>query len=590
MNRPKVVAVIQARMTSTRLPGKVLLPLAGKPVLWHVIHRLRKCRNVDEIAIATTENAADDRLVSFAAEMGVAIVRGSEEDVLSRFLLAARELDADVVVRVCSDSPLIDPEVLDQLIDILIKEDADYCMGDPSVPTIHEGFCPVTRTALEWLGREAGEDPAAREHVTTYIHLYPEHFRIASAPVDPAHCFKGARLSVDTPADLAFLEEVHRRLQVEPGEIDVADLVTLLKQEPQLLEINAHVYQKKAYDKSHRILFRCDGHPGIGYGHVVRCLVLATELREGFGCGVTFAITPDPVSFELVSRAGFPLETQPDDQDQGSWLEGLLERCRIDALILDIRNGLSRERVESWKKDGRVVIVIDDPGELRLVADQAFYPPVKQVRALDWTGFNGELHVGWEWVVLGRQFRRRSKRVGAGGPRILVTMGGSDPAGMTLMALRAFEKCSSDFEVLCVIGPGFSHQPELEVLLGQLGRVVDVRRDVSDMAALMAEVDLAVASFGMTAYELAAMGVPAIYLCLSKDHAESAALFSEAEVAVSLGVYTQVSDSDIAAAVDALLQNKNLALMVERTGALLDGKGTERIAGSVVERLNRGGY
>src|ERR1700750_3327786 len=112
----RIVAVIQARMGSTRLPGKVLKPIAGKPLLWHIVHRLRASRLIEDIAIATTTNPADEAIVEFAAAEGVTVLRGPEDDVLARFAMAAEAMDADVIVRVSSDAPFIDAHFVDHLI------------------------------------------------------------------------------------------------------------------------------------------------------------------------------------------------------------------------------------------------------------------------------------------------------------------------------------------------------------------------------------------------------------------------------------------------------------------------------------------
>src|SRR5215813_2608178 len=110
MSEPRIVAIVQARMGSTRLPGKVMKLIAGKPLLWHVVHRLKRCRTLDAIAIATSTNPRDDAIESFGREEGIEVIRGSEDNVLERFALAAKETNADIIVRVSSDAPFIDAQ------------------------------------------------------------------------------------------------------------------------------------------------------------------------------------------------------------------------------------------------------------------------------------------------------------------------------------------------------------------------------------------------------------------------------------------------------------------------------------------------
>jgi spore coat polysaccharide biosynthesis protein SpsF len=158
-------------------------------------------------------------------------------------------------------------------------------------------------------------------------------------------------------------------------------------------------------------------------------------------------------------------------------------------------------------------------------------------------------------------------------------MGGSDPAGLTLKAVRAVDRLDEDFESVIIVGAGFCHWQSLQPLLGKARRRFTVREDVSEMSAAMAEADLAICSFGMTAYELAAMGVPAVYACLTEDHEESASALAAAGMGLSVGVNDQDTETRLAAAVERLLVDKNArAQMSARARELVDGRGTSRIA------------
>ena len=350
------------------------------------------------------------------------------------------------------------------------------------------------------------------------------------------------------------------------------------------------------------VLFRCDGSLEIGLGHVVRCLALADELRETHNCRIAFAMRSGPLGFEMVRNKGYPVLTpsnisplpQRERMGEGEasnnqsfdydrWLAEVIGNVGAQALILDVRDDLPRAVVEWLREQGIRIVTLDDPSERRLAADLAFYPPVPQVQRMDWTGFTGQLHVGWEWVVLRREFAHRPKSMPHERPVILVTMGGSDPTGLTLKAVEALNILDEDFETVVVLGPGFSHHEALSNLLARTHRHFDVRQNVTDMRGLMVHADLAIASFGVTAYELAAMGVPAIYLCLTEDHAESASAFVEAEIAMSLGVHLDVTPEVLAQSVLFLLENDELRLqMSAQASTLVDGRGAYRIADCIV--------
>lgn len=227
----RIVAIVQARMGSTRLPGKVLMPLAGRPLLWHVVHRLRQCETPDAIVIATSTEPRDDAIAEFAAQEGIALFRGSETHVLSRFAAVASGHGADIVVRVNADAPLIDPQLTDHLVARLIAENGDYIEAAPGVACFHDGVDPMSRHVLDRLMAEAGDDPLAREHVSGYLKRHRDFGCIVYADIEPALQVQGPRLSVDTAADLEFFGALYVRFGAEPGALDLRSVAALYAQE-----------------------------------------------------------------------------------------------------------------------------------------------------------------------------------------------------------------------------------------------------------------------------------------------------------------------------------------------------------------------
>lgn len=338
---------------------------------------------------------------------------------------------------------------------------------------------------------------------------------------------------------------------------------------------------------SSRVVIRCDGAPDIGLGHIVRCLALADELRDGQNCEVCFLTRRGEVAWQMIEKAGYTAIRPADDEADRTWISRVILEQRPDALIMDFRDGLSPEAVWEWRRQGVLTATIDDPEDKRIACDLVFSPPVPQVRRLSWEGFTGELHVGWEWVLLRRQFSNLSPITKNNlRPVVLVTMGGSDPAGLTLKAVRALDSLAEDFDTLLIVGGAFCHNEALEKLLGQTKRHFEIRRNVSDMAGVMALADLAVASFCVTAYELATVGVPGIYLCLTADHAEAALAFDASGIGRSLGVHTDVSEKTLADRVkDYLRDTATCANMVARCRKLSDGRGAQRIASVIKAKL-----
>lgn len=244
----KAVAIIQARMGSTRLPGKVMKTLCGRTVLGHVITRVKACPLVDEIVVATTQDPQDDVIVAEARKFGARTFRGSEEDVLSRYYFAAGEAGADIVVRVTSDCPLFDPHLLNTMLgqfhaDRSSGRGLDY-LSNTLERTYPRGLDAeiFTFSALERSHVEARQ-PHEREHVTPYIYQHPEFFALKnfSGPVN----LSDLRWTLDTEEDWRLIEAIYAVLGNEEPFFSTQAVLQLLESQPELVSINAHVEQKE---------------------------------------------------------------------------------------------------------------------------------------------------------------------------------------------------------------------------------------------------------------------------------------------------------------------------------------------------------
>jgi spore coat polysaccharide biosynthesis protein SpsF len=241
----KVVAITQARMTSERLPGKIMLKSAGKTLLEHHLERLGRTETINEIVLATTENPEDDITADLGQKLGVRIFRGSEEDVLARYHGAATELNAEIVVRVTSDCPLIDPAVTDRTVRAFMEspEPLDY-VSNRLVQTYPRGLDTEVLhfAALDEAFVEATE-PSDREHVTTFIWRQPDRYRVAniSFASDQSH----HRWTVDTPDDFELLRRIIEDLYPQNTEFTLQDCLSLLESHPEWVDINRHVKQRE---------------------------------------------------------------------------------------------------------------------------------------------------------------------------------------------------------------------------------------------------------------------------------------------------------------------------------------------------------
>lgn len=232
-------------MTSTRLPGKVLKEVLGKPLLEYQIERLRQVRLADELIIATTTNDTDQPIIDLCERLEAAYYRGSGEDVLSRYYEAATQFGADVVVRVTSDCPLIDPGVMDEVISLYInnRDKYDY-VSNTLERTYPRGLDTevFSMTALEKAYKEAGEQPD-REHVTHYMYRRPEEFRLANSR--SAADYSHHRWTVDTPEDFELIKRILQELYPVNNRFTWLDVLNIINEQPEWVQINATVKQKK---------------------------------------------------------------------------------------------------------------------------------------------------------------------------------------------------------------------------------------------------------------------------------------------------------------------------------------------------------
>jgi spore coat polysaccharide biosynthesis protein SpsF len=285
---PKTVAIIQGRMSSSRLPGKVLLDIAGKPMIGHVIERTKLARSLDAVAIATTTDPSDDPVAAFAASVGIPFTRGSLHDVLDRYYQAAKTHQADVIIRITADCPLIDPKVLDETVKLVIEPASVLGLSSSVDFSCNRLPPPFTRSfpigldvevctfaALERAWKESTET-FHREHVMPFLYegvklesivglqesgnlrpsafdvfcgTSPRGFDIAQLHHTPD--YGSLRWTVDTPEDLAFIREIFARLG-KGADFTWYDVLEIVQENPELTEINAGIRHKTMTETDHR--------------------------------------------------------------------------------------------------------------------------------------------------------------------------------------------------------------------------------------------------------------------------------------------------------------------------------------------------
>lgn len=232
--------LVQARMGSERFPGKVLKESVGKPLLDHLIERLKQVKNVDSILVVTSNEVKDQPIVDLCDTLKVKVFRGNEENVLERYYYAAQMESPETIVRITADCPLIDPQIIDDVLHFYKMGNFDYASNTLN-PTFPRGMDVevFSKKTLEDTFRRA-KMPAEKEHVTYYMYHHPEHFKLGSyeQPFNSSEY----RLTVDTPADFELINKIFESLYPKPFKL--SDILNLLKEHPDWTKINAHIKQK----------------------------------------------------------------------------------------------------------------------------------------------------------------------------------------------------------------------------------------------------------------------------------------------------------------------------------------------------------
>jgi spore coat polysaccharide biosynthesis protein SpsF len=234
-----IVAIVQARMTSERLPGKVLMNILGKPVLWHVVTRLNGSKLIEKVVVATTTNETDIPIIRFCDEIGIGAYAGSEENVLDRYYKAASHFSATVIVRITADCPLIDPKIVDRVIQHYLENKNEFDYASTNHPTTFPDGLDTEVFSFEALEKawKNAKKQYEREHVTPYIWDQPEKFRIGNVENDE-DLSATERWTLDYEEDLEFIRAIYTNLYKEGKIFGMEDVLKLLKKKPELRDIN----------------------------------------------------------------------------------------------------------------------------------------------------------------------------------------------------------------------------------------------------------------------------------------------------------------------------------------------------------------
>lgn len=610
MAAERVAAIIQARMGSSRLPGKVLKPIGARTAIGHLLHRLSQSTTLDELVVATSTAPADDALAAALqpeVDAGrVRVFRGSEADVLARFAGAARVIGAAVIVRLTGDCPLIDEVEVDRVVAAFLRrrengESLDFLRNQRGpMRRIPHGLDVEVMTAAALLRADAEATlPGQREHVTPWLYADDSPLRIDHT--DPPGADRShLRLTVDTPEDLAVLRRVVAALGPDATAgaacdwLDAHPEVRVLQDGLEQRGVASAEEIRRARVAGQRLLARVDAGPGIGFGHMARVEAIATAWVEaggeasllGWGLAGPVAERLLAAGVDLIATeapAAVPGARGPDD---------VADAPRADALATMAaarRLGASWVLVDGYPFRAAWQAIVAAALPLVAIDDLASFPQVADVVVNQNVGFPaerytfapgreaGRLLVGAPFVLLRTEFRAPRQAPTAASAasdarRVLVLFGGADLGGWTAPVTTALADA--------LAGQGV----QIDVLLGSAASEVadrpeiQVFRGLTEVAPWMDGAALAVCAAGSACWELLARGVVPVAVPLAENQRAVADGLAQAGAGVVVGWHEDITADDVAAAALALLADPARLAAMRRAGArLIDGRGVWRV-------------
>jgi spore coat polysaccharide biosynthesis protein SpsF len=542
----KSVLIIQARMDSLRLPGKSLLKLDSKPLLEHAVRAAMRVRGIELVIVATSISEADNAIEALCKKLKVECFRGPEQDVLKRIMLAARPHAPDIVIRVCGDEPLLDPEIVEQA---LAKHIAAGVQYSTTVGRVPKGLDVelISYSTLEKLDKIV-KSSKHREHVTSHILEHPKRFSTAELDFGKMIARRDIALTVDTAEDLAFVTEIFHELK--GAKRGFASSIVKL--------VDSGIVSRKP-----KVLLRADASSEKGMGDVVTLMNIARALAKQFE--FVFASKGFEECVQFIKSSGFELMELPIEANKDIELKLIENYCN--------ENHIHHAMIELVPNDVGYITALSRYLKT-LTVDFSGGGDAQSDILLNWDIFKTEykgkglklMGPGYAPVALKSAPKTKHSK---GILQIVVSMGGSDPYNTSFKIVEAL---CQDYQVTLILGPGYKHTPP------KPHSKLKILNAPANLHSIWAACDLVICGGGFTVFELAALGVP--FIGISSIPWESKRLKKLEE----LGVCRAASIPQIKTFIKDVSDKGSRELMASKGRALVDDKGAKRIAEAVLQR------
>lgn len=592
----KIVAIIQARMNSSRLPNKVLLKINQKTILELVYERLSMAKLVDNIIIATSISKDDDKIVEFAQKSGINFYRGSHDDVLDRYYKAALEYKADLIVRVTADCPLISPDVVDKVIIRYKESNADYALAlsRENNPLAYPRGTNVEIFSFKILEEinSLAKSKDHREHVATYLEDNPHKYKIEWVEAEEELRRPEYRLTLDTKEDFRLISTIYNNFPKEEF-VSLSKAIQFLDNNPNIQCINwgtkqieyASLSKKNRHTKI--ICFRVDASIELGFGHLSRCLSLVNELHK-LGYKSIF-ISKKNLTIDAFIDKKVPVILLPENVTKNEilyFLRNILSEILPLAIILDL---ITIEHGEYMALKQFSGLMVDINGEnfsdaySDIIVKGDVNARSRQLADVDYL-------LGTSYKILGSNLSSIKKKAPIPNheiKNIIVSMGGTDPNNLILDIANALSD-QKTFNIKIVISDFFAKEKELLSIINKK-KHIKLLKNPKNFKDLLADADVCFISGGITLYEAIYLEVIPMVACQNERQVNDAIAIEDLGLCICLNIDNPSFKNDIKQKLNSLsfdIRSK----MIKKCSSFIDGLGAYRVASFIDNKIKQTQY
>jgi spore coat polysaccharide biosynthesis protein SpsF len=572
-NNTRVLVIIQARMASSRLPEKVIMKLDGIPLIQHTIERAKKAINVDKVILATSKDKSNDSIEKLCRNLGVIYFRGQENDVLSRFIKAAEEFHPGIVVRICGDEPLLDSKILEKAIEMHKNMGVDYSTTVGSVPKGLDVEV-INYDALKKADENAKTEEQ-REHVTKYILDNPKDFKIQKLNFGKHLARPDIAITVDTKEDFEFVEKIYYLLKKSNSLYSGS-----------LSEKIIEIVDNNEAERKPIILLRADGSKEKGIGDIISLINMSDYLKDNFE--FRFALRDYEGGIGFVKKKGYDVLCIPVESSKEEEVKQIESYCRLNKIkycIIEIvpNDAVYVKELSKFLK----VMVVDFEGSIKVYSDVLLSWNISAADLkYNYINKNALKLLGPEYTPLGNNILNFQKKVqNKGIKNITIVFGGTDAFNLSFILLDAISKIENKYNFTFILGPGFANSDSFKEKAQKIKcKIIISPKNIHE---IFSESDLVISGGGLTAFELAGLGVP--FIGISKVPWEIKRL----KKMNSLGICRFVAvdknmGMNVISIIEELLSQEKRIKMVGNGKRLVDGKGCLRIAEAIKSRWKNG--